>query len=168
MTTMNHSLRQLTHALRHNETGATLVEFSLTCIILLTMILVVAEFCIAMYTYHFVSYSAQQAARYAIVRGARWTQSCASTNNYDCQASATDIQNYVQGLAPPGVNPASLTVTTSWPGKSLKGATAKCVHKNSDGCTIEITVSYPFGMHLPLLPSMTTQFTAHSEMVIQQ
>lgn len=166
---MTHKLRYIVKGLRHNEAGATLAEFAITCIVLLTALVAVAEFCIALYTYEFVSYSAQQAGQYAIVRGAHWRSSaCATRSSYGCNATAADIQNYVKGLAPPGVNPDSITVNASWPGKKLSGSTTGCSVPNSDGCLVKISVSYPFSMHIPLLPALTVRFAAHSDMVIQQ
>lgn len=166
---MTRNLRYSVKSLRGNEAGETLVEFAITCILLLTMIVGVAEFCMALYAYEFVSYGAQQAAQYDIVRGAHWrTSACASPKSYDCNATAADIQEYVEGLVPPGLNPGSVTVHTSWPGESIRGATAKCSTPNSDGCVVKISVSYPFSMHVPLLPELTMDFTSHSEMVIEQ
>lgn len=166
---MRNLLRRFAKMLRQDETGATLAEFAISCIILLTAIVVVAETCFAMYAYHFVSYSAQQAARYAIVHGDRWgSTTCASASTYDCNATAANIQSYVQGLAPSGMNGSAVTVTTTWPGTTLSGSTTGCSTPNSDGCLVQITVSYPFGVNFPLLPTETLQFTAHSQMVIEQ
>lgn len=150
------------------ESGATLVEFAISLILFMTLILGIVEFSLAMYSYHFVSYSAQQAARYAIVRGSRWKSACPSADSYDCDASAANIQDYVRGLASPGIDPNSITVTTSWPGTTPSGSATGCTPANKGGCVVTINVSYPFNISIPFVPAKTLQFSANSEMVIQE
>lgn len=150
------------------ESGATLVEFAIACILFMTLVLGVAEFSLAIYSYHFVSYSAQRAARYAIVRGSRWKSGCATADSFECDASAADVQEYVRGLAPPLINPKAITVSTTWPGTTPSGSSTNCTPTNKSGCVVDINVSYPFNISIPLVPSKTLQFSARSEMVIQE
>lgn len=154
--------------LHRDESGATLVEFAISLILFMVLILGVVEFSVAIYSYHFVSYSAQQAARYAIVRGSRWKTACASANSYDCDASAADIQDYVRGIAAPLINPNAITVSTSWPGTTPSGSTTGCTPANKGGCVVDIKVTYPFSFSVPLVPSKALQFSANSQMVIQE
>jgi Flp pilus assembly protein TadG len=142
--------------LAREEHGAELVEFAMTALILMTLVAGVIGFALAMYTYHFVSFAAQQGARFAIVRGHTWseneTANCSTspppnfTMVYNCTASATDIQNYVQSLAPTGINPSSVTIDTSssdvWPGVTPDGDA--CSPTNSQGCLVKVTVKYTF------------------------
>jgi Flp pilus assembly protein TadG len=150
------------------ETGATLVEFAISLLLFLILVLGIAEFSFAIYSYHFVSYGAQQAARYAIVRGSHWNTACSSTVNYSCDASSTSIQDYVRSLASPGINPNSISVTTTWPGTTPSGSTTSCTPTNKAGCVVKITVSYPFNFSLPLVNPGVLQFSSSSQMVIQQ
>lgn len=136
--------------------GSSLVEFAMTASLMMFVTVAVIGFARAMYTYHFLSAAAQQGARFAMVRGHTWssgeTDSCSTsappsfTMVYDCEASGTDIQNYVQSLATGGINASSLTVDTTssdlWPGKTPDGTT--CSPTNSAGCLVKVKVSYTF------------------------
>jgi Flp pilus assembly protein TadG len=144
------------------------VEFAISIVLFMMLIVGIAWFAIAMYTYHYVSYSAQQAARYAVVRGAHWKSNCTSGSEFACTATNTSVQDYLRGIAPPLINPSLITVTTTWPGTTPSGSTTGCSPANKSGCLVEVTVSYPFSMHVPLAPSTTLQLSANSEMVIQQ
>lgn len=167
---MNNALHLKRAAIRvqRDESGATLVEFAISLILFMMLILGIAEFSVALYSYHFVSYSAQQAARYAIVRGSRWQTACASADSYDCDASAANIQDYVRGIAAPLINPNAITVSTTWPGTTPSGSTTGCTPANKGGCVVDIRVTYPFSFSIPLVPAGTLQFSANSEMVIQE
>ena len=54
------------------ETGATLVEFALASTLLFLCIFAILDCSRALYADHFVRYGAEEAARYAMVRGATW------------------------------------------------------------------------------------------------
>jgi len=139
------------------ECGAALVEFAMSALILMALTFGVIGFGLAMYTYHFVSSAAQQGARFAMVRGYTWskdeTNSCSTsappsfTMVYECTASATDIQNYVQSLASGGINPSSVAAATTvanpsgMPDDTTTGCSASTP---SQGCLVKVTVSYTF------------------------
>ncbi len=160
------------HKIRHvlgEERGQSLVEFTLSASILLMSIFGILECARALYIYHFVSYAAQQATRYAIVRGAHWTASCSTTSIADCNATGTDIQKYVQGIAPPGVTSSSITVTATWPAATVAGASSNCSSTAStDGCLIKVTVQYPFSFIGPFLPKTAMSFSATSVETVQE
>ncbi len=163
------------------DRGSNLVEFSLVASLLFILLLGVVDCSIAFYADHFVSYAAEEAARYAAVRGADWSSTCSTSAppgfalNYDCQASASDIQNYVQSLAPPGLVPSSITVNTTssfvWPATTPDCSTAPCTpcatNSNSQGCFVRVQVSYPFTFTMAVLPHSSINLTATSEKVIQ-
>jgi Flp pilus assembly protein TadG len=172
--------------LAREEGGAELVEFALTSLILMCLLFGVFNWMIGMYVYHFTTYAAQQGTRFAIVRGYTWSKnttiSCATsappnfTLPYNCTASATDIQNYVQSLATAGINSSNVTVNTTssyvWPGQTPNGATAPCgtsggTHVNNSGCLVKVTVTYNFNF-LPLMKVSAFPMTATSEKVILQ
>lgn len=174
------SIRRL-RRLAREEHGAELVEFAMTVLILMSLLVGAIGFTLAMYTYHFVSSAAQQGMRFAVVRGYTWSKnvtancSTSSTNFamvYDCTASATDIQNYVQSLATAGINPANVAINTDgsyvWPGNTPAGGT--CSPANSQGCLVKVTVSYTFTFFnlfaLQKLPALS--MSATSEGVILQ
>lgn len=166
--TRNQNLKTAAIKVHREESGSSLVEFAISCLLFLVLVFGIAEFSLAIYSYHFVSYSAQQAARYAIVRGSRWSSTCASANSYDCSATATNVQDYVRGLSAPLINPNEITVKTTWPGTTPSGSSTGCTPSNKGGCVVDIQVSYPFNIQIPLVPSKTLQFSSSAEMVIQE
>ena len=159
------------------ECGFELVEFAITAWLLLLLLFGVFQCGIAMYSYHFTTYAAQQGARFAMVRGDTWSENTATncstsappnfTMPFDCTASSTDIQNYVQSLATGGINASNVNVSSSWPGKNPDNTTTGCTTANSKGCLVKVTVSYTFNF-LPLLKASALSMSAASEKVIQQ
>ena len=163
------------------ECGSKLAEFALVVTLFFMLIIGILDCSIALYAHHFVSWAAEEGTRYAAVRGADWRTDCSTsappgfTLGYDCAASASDIQNYVQSLAPPGLVPSSITVNTTtsyvWPGTTPDCGTAPCTacstNNNSQGCFVRVQVTYPFTFTLPLLPHSNLNLSATSEKVIQ-
>lgn len=153
-------LRKLTR-----EDGNNLIEYALVFMFFMSMVLGIVDFGRALYTYHFLSNAAKEAARYGAVRG--------STCNNDSSCSAADpdagpaapgntvIQDYVTTIVPPGVDPAKLTTDPSWPGGG-----AVCAVSNSPGCPVEVTVSYNFDFVVPFIRSTPLTLSSSSEMTI--
>jgi len=146
------------------------VEFALSFTILLAMMYGIMDLSRALYIDHYVAYASRQAARYAMVRGNTWSgTSCAATTTYDCDATAANVLSYVQGLVPPGVSKSKVTATTSWTGKTAAGGTCISTNgSNSPGCSVQITVTYPFHFILPYLPATAITFTSSSSVTISQ
>jgi Flp pilus assembly protein TadG len=121
------------------ERGATLVEFGLSVMVLMTMMLGVVEFGRALYAYHFTSYSARSAARWAAVNGSTCSDDTSCNGSYGMNtgyATATDIENYAKNLAPMGMNPSDLTVTACWPSaQSLSLGCASSLVAEPASCT---------------------------------
>ena len=159
---LSETLQRATRSSRpcvRSEDGSTLVEMALTMIILLMILFGLIEMCLALYTYHFVSDAAREGSRFAIVRG-----SACELPGYECNATATQIQTYVQGLGFPGINPSNMTVTTTWsayPG----GAVCAC---NDPGDLVTVNVSYKFPLAIPFVPASTLAMSSTSSMVISQ
>jgi hypothetical protein len=150
--------------------GRLLVEFSVSAFVLLMAMLGVLDFSRALYTYHFVSYAAQEGTRYAMVRGADWTPSCASASSYGCQASAANITSYVRSLAPPGVVAGNIGVTPTWPQLNADGASTGCntiPKENSQRLPGQSpVVTYSFHFMMPFIPQSALTMSATSEKVI--
>ena len=160
------------------ESGAGLVEFALTLWVLILVLFGIYQWAFALYAYHFTSFAAQQGTRFAMVRGYTWsknkTTNCSSsappsfTMVYDCTASNSDIQNFVQSLATGGINPGNVTVSSSWPGTNPDGVATGCTtYPNSQGCMVKVTVSYTCN-YIPFLPKASVTMSATSEKVILQ
>ncbi|HEX3661518.1 MAG TPA: TadE/TadG family type IV pilus assembly protein [Acidobacteriaceae bacterium] len=178
---MKHPRFPALEQLAREECGSNLVEFSLVATLLFLLLIGIIDCSLAFYAHHFVSSAAEEATRYAAVRGADWSSPCSTsappnfTLSYDCTASASDIQNYVQSLAPPGIVASSITVNTTssyvWPGTTPDCSSGPCTscstNSNSQGCFVRVQVNYPFSFTLPLLPQSSISLTAGSEKVIQ-
>lgn len=157
-----------------DESGAELVDFALCASVFAMLVLGTVDVCRAMYAYHIVTYGAQKATRYAIVRGATWGGSCSTsappnfTLNFGCTASASDVQNYVKSLG--GFNSGNVTVSTSWPGTTpdCSSNCSACTTTNSKGCTVKVKVTYAFTFIVPFLKRGTVNLSANSQKVIQE
>ena len=139
-----------------NESGTSLVEFALVFFLLATILFGIMGFADALYTYHFLGHESKEATRWAAVNGS----SC--TDDGTCTASATsgDINTYVQSHIPPGVVAGNVVTTATWPVQS--NGPAECAGNSSTnppipkvpnypGCTVQVTVSYPFQFSFALL-----------------
>jgi Flp pilus assembly protein TadG len=139
-----------------------LVETALSLILLLTIVFGVMQISMALYADHFISDAAREGTRYAIVRG-----SACNASITPCPAAATDIQDYVRTLGFPGINPNTMTVTTTWPttGTSCTPSSTPC---NNPGNLVRVTVDYQIPFALPFAQVSTLTLTSTSQMVISQ
>ncbi|HEV2465225.1 MAG TPA: TadE/TadG family type IV pilus assembly protein [Acidobacteriaceae bacterium] len=159
-----------------DEQGGTLVETAIAATVMLGVIFSFFELFMAFYAYHYVSYAARDAARYAIVRGSDCSTD--SKTMTDCDVTQTELQTYVQGLNFPGINANDVTValsqqtavytetatsvTTSW---SPCTANAGC---DAPGNADTVTVTYAFPLNLPFFDNKSLSFSSTSQMVISQ
>ena len=171
--------KQQLFGLVREEHGSELVEFSAVLWLLILLLFGVFEWGYAMYAYHFTTFAAQEATRFAMVRGDTWSQNvttnCSTsappsfTMKYACTASSADIQNYVQSLAPGAINYNNVTINTTssyiWPGENPDNTASGCSTANSKGCLVKVTVSYTFNF-LPFLKISAVPMSATSEKVI--
>jgi hypothetical protein len=145
--------------------GQNLVEYALMLIIFLLMMFGIIDFSRALYSYHFVSHAAREGARWAVVNGA----DCADDlppSKPTCPggpATQTDVQSYVSGIVPPGIDSSQVQVSATWPDTS--GTCAPGSH-NEPGCPVVVTVSYNFNFLVPLIHNGTLAMASTSEMVI--
>lgn len=150
---MNHFTRPLQGLDRRarRQSGGALLEFALTVPIFMALLVGIVGLGWSLYVYDFLASSANQAARYAIVRGAECT-SWASA----CPANAGDIQTYVLSLVPGGINASAVTATATWS------------PDNAPGSSVKVTVGYSLTLDIPLVGSRTLTFNSSSQMVISQ
>jgi len=162
-------LHRIVRAGVREQSGDTLIEIAISAVVVLTLIFGVMEFARAMYVYHFVSTAAQAGTRYAIVRGNSWSTDCSgSSSGMSCKAAASDVQAYVQGLAPPGVVGSDVTVNTTWPGSSPNASITCAAGTPSPGCVVQVVVSCNFRFIAPFMPASGLAFSATSQQVIQK
>jgi Flp pilus assembly protein TadG len=143
--------------MRNGERGASMVEMVIVVMLFLTVIFGITEFGRALFTYHAISNAARIATRYAIVHGGN----CKTAG---CPATSDSIQTYVQNSTP-GVDKNSLTATASWSGTALDGSTS-CATSEKPGCTVSVTVTYPFSYILPFLALGSISMSSTSQMVV--
>lgn len=153
-----------------DESGSEVVEFALAVCIWIAAIFAIMYGSFALYASHFVGNAADEAARYAVVRGSTWNgNSCSSSSTLECAATGDDVTSYVTSTLMPGMSSTNLKVTTSWPGTTSTGATCDTVYgSNSPNCLVEVQVQYQFSFPLPFLTQHTIPMTSTSEMTISQ
>ena len=129
-----------------------MVEMTLCGLAFLTLTLGAMDFGWGVYTYNFCSYSAQDAARWASVRGSQSSS----------PAQVSDIQNFVQSEAV-GLTAGLLTVTPCWSG-SCPSSGFPPTGDNAPGSPVSVTVQYQIqpltalGIRRTLTVSSTAQF----------
>ena len=136
-----------------DESGQSLIEFSITLGILMCLVFALIEFALAFYSYGMISESAREGTRYAIMRGS----TCQTTAGGSCTASAAAVSSYVSNLGYPNLGGGAMAVTTTFPDGN-----------QSAGSRVLVTVNYTFPITLPLLPRNTWTMIASSEMSIMQ
>ncbi len=155
-------------SVRRREIGSSLVEMAFIFILLVVVLLGIMGFGHALYAYHFVNHAAKEAARWAAVNGSL----CNTDSTCTAPAQASDVSTYVQNLVPPGIEAANVTTTSCGVGggtacasstpticsSAITTGTGSTVGPtpNYPGCTVAVTVSYPFNFILPLLPTPGT------------
>lgn len=159
------------------EEGQSLVETALSMMALLMLIFGVIESSWAIYSNHYVGNVAHEAARYAIVRGASWGTSCDGTGSAGsgyasskCTANATDIQNFVAndnfGTSITASNVCVEYFSTLPTSASTSCTTSTGTLANSVGDVVQVTITYPFTISIPLIPAITWNMSSTSQMVI--
>jgi Flp pilus assembly protein TadG len=130
------------------EAGQAIVEFALTALIFLTLLVFALDGSRIFWNYLTVTEAARVGARYAIVHGALSTSPAGPGND-------TALINHVKSKAA-GLDPARMTVTPTWPGG------------NGVGRSVTVSVTYPVQPITRLFWSdRTFTLSAQSTMVIQ-
>lgn len=144
---------------RKRERGSSLPEMAMVLVGLLSFLFGIVDFARATYTYAFVAQLARQGARWAIVRGSQ----CVFLDH--CNATSSQIQAYVQSLSEGVTNASNITVSNASWSNCPPGSTG-----HAPGCTLSLTVTYPFSFVLLYMPANVTGFimTSTSQMVVSQ
>lgn len=153
------------------DCGSALVEFAVSAVLLFTLMFGVLECSRAVYVYHFVGNAAQEAARYAMVRGASWNANCASATSSNCMATSSSVTSFVQSITSAGIIKSGIGVSTSWPGTDATGANClspSTVPTNTVGCVVVVTLTYSFSFVSPLLPKQALALTSTAKETIVQ
>jgi Flp pilus assembly protein TadG len=167
-------IKSMRSSLLRDDTGSALVEMAASCVLLIVMFFGVFEFGLASYTYHYVSDAAREGARFAMVRG---SASCINTPNLGtCNASATQISNYVKNLGYPGINSGAMNVSVSWltattttGGTNTTTTWASCTGTcNLPGNMVNVVVTYSFPLAIPFSSNRIINVSSTAAMVVSQ
>jgi Flp pilus assembly protein TadG len=163
--------------MRQSQRGATLVEYAFVLILFLTLLFGISGFGHALFVYHYLNNAAKEATRYAAVRGKTCSDdgSCVASNSATGTAgpaTAADIQAFAKSIAPQSIDPSKLTITPTW--TTDAGSPPICTtavnsvgpYNNYQGCTVEVTVSYPYTFIFPFIKTGSITMSSTSEMVI--
>ena len=148
-----------------------MIEAGIALIMLLTLIFAVIESSWAIYFNHYLGNAAHEATRYAIVRGGSWSGACSDYSSSMCQASPTNIADYVVSRNFPGINIASGDVCVQYFATMPSSTSLSCTGNTSPnlpGDIVQVTVTHPFTLTVPFLPAVTWQLKSTSQMVIAQ
>lgn len=150
-----------------SERGGAMVETAISASILLTAVLGLMQGFLALYGYHYVSYAAREASRYALVRGSSCHLDSATMPN--CGVTSDELQTYIQGLGFPGIDSSKVTVTANWsaPTATTPTSWASCTC-NDPGDMVSVKVNYAFPFNIPFASSTTVNMSSTSSMVISQ
>jgi Flp pilus assembly protein TadG len=161
--TKGQQLARLDRGVLRDESGAATLEFALTAIVLMTVVLGVMETTLALYSFDFICDAAREGARYAMVRG----DTCV-VNGASCTVTPAQVQTYVQSLGFPGINPAIMTVTSTYSAYPSGTACTPNANCANPGNLVTVSVVYAYGYSIPFVPVRTLQMKSTSSMVISQ
>ena len=126
--------------------GTAMAEFALVATPCFMLFFAIMSFAMALYSYDFVCYSAQQAARYAMVHGTTAAQT----------VSAADVTTYVNSLVVGVLTTSALTVTTTWSPNQKPGS------------VVTVVVSYNFKPLTSLVSGVNINLSRTAAMVISE
>jgi len=151
--------RSAARARNQRQRGSALVEQAIILPVMLALMFGAIDMSRALYTYHYVSYIARDATRWASVR------SNTSING----SSVGQVQGYVSNVSGMGLNSAAITSTTNY--IAPVNGTPLCPGGNANnkpGCIVQVTVNYDFRFIAPLIPGGGFTMSSESQMVITQ
>jgi hypothetical protein len=140
-------------ALLVRDEASAVIEMALSLPILCTLLFCFMELCLAVYSIDLISELACEGTRYAMVRGA----ACPNTTSPTCEVSATQVNNYVSGIALPNLAAGTITVNTTYPDGN-----------EAVGSRVRVQVTYVFPISMPFVPKASHTFSTTSQMYIIQ
>jgi Flp pilus assembly protein TadG len=145
------------------QRGSALVEQAIILPVMLAVLFGAIDMSRALYTYHYVSYIAREATRWASVR------SSGSLNG----SSVGQVQTFVSNVSGMALDPAQITSTTAYVAPPnvtplCPGGLANNTNNNKPGCIVQVTVNYNYKFSFPFLPKGAFTMSSESQMVITQ
>lgn len=155
-------VRLRTKAACLRQRGVTIVEQALILPVLLALMFCVIDMSRALYAYHYVSYIAREATRWASVRSG-------TLNGAPVDQSAVDT--FVKNVNGMGLDQNQFTTTLDFlrppNGTPLCPSAGNSFANRKPGCIVQVTVSYNFQFIFPFMPNGMTM-SSESEMIITQ
>lgn len=137
------------------------MEQALVLPILMALIFGVIDMSRALYTYHYVSYIAREATRWASVRG----------GPLNGPVSDAQVGNFVKNVTGMGMDGTKFTTTVGYlrpPNGTPLCPSATDNHANQKpGCIVQVTVSYDYQFIFPFMPNGITM-SSKSQLIITQ
>jgi Flp pilus assembly protein TadG len=164
-----------------SEEGLSLVEMTLSCLVLIPVLFGIVQLSIGLYCYHYAADAAREASRWAMVRGSTCNTNfnaayCSPSDGNGTGATQNDISTYVTGLGYPYsghlvtnvqwcpvVVTAGPPATSSWPTCSTTQA-----GNNTPGNQVQVQITYAYPLVVPLAGTYTINLHSTSSMVIVQ
>jgi hypothetical protein len=135
------------------DDGGTLIESALSLSVLFAMLFCFLEICLAFYAHVVIAESAREGVRYAMYHGA----SCPTSASPTCEATASQVNSYVTGLAWPNFAGGVMTVTTTYTNAS-----------EAVGNPVQVKVTYAMTPTMPFVPRTTFTMTSTAQGTIAQ
>jgi Flp pilus assembly protein TadG len=142
---MTASVRKQPIRSRSGQRGATILEFSLSFLLVFTILIAIMEFARFVYSYNILAGATKEAARYAIVHGSK----------SGSPATEADIRAQVNRWAI-GLDRELITVNTTW------------VPANTPGSRVQIQTTYNIAPMTGLILRAPITLGSRSEMKISQ
>ena len=147
---------------RRRQRGSTLVEQAITLPVMVLLLFGIIDMSRALYAYHYVSYIAREASRYASVRSVAngGPVDEATVGNFVADVSGMGLdknqfKTTVQWLAPPNATPL------------CPGGVVDSRKNEKPGCVVQVTVDYNFKFVVPFMPA-GFKMSSESQMIITQ
>jgi Flp pilus assembly protein TadG len=145
--------------------GQVLVETALCFVLLFGLLSGLMLLALTIYEYHSIPQTAREGSRWAAVRG---SASCTATHVDHCNASATDIANYVAGLGFSHITASNVTVSWCTPPLGGTAGTCSAATANDPGNLVQVQVRYSTTLVAPMLSSNAITMGSTSQMLISQ
>lgn len=150
---------------RRREAGSAIIEFALSAVFLLVLLIGIIDVGRALYAYDWLSHSARAATRWSMVRGFTCTELPVG-----CPAYKADITAYVKntngnGLDTTGIDTSQLTVT---PGCYVTGQATSSDPPCTQGTWVGVSLAYNFHFLSPFLPLPPWTMHSNSRRIVQQ
>jgi Flp pilus assembly protein TadG len=152
---------------RNSQQGATLVEFAVSLIVILTVLFGIIDAGRALYAYDWVANAARKGTRFMSVRGVNCLKD-PSLLNGGCPATRDDATNYIKnangnGLDTTGINTNQVTVTTSCEVAGTSFSLPPC----APTVWVQVTVAYEFNFITPFLTHTPWRMQSSSRVIVQ-